>query len=62
MPIVRRAGALHQDVAVGRVAAPCREMEDDMVFHYGIVPQSVIARRSSGLSRKSRKPVLWMPT
>ena len=28
----------------------------------GIVPQSVIARRSSGLSRKSRKPVLWMPT
>lgn len=24
----------------------------------GIVPQSVIARRSSGLRRKSRKPVL----
>mmetsp|Transcript_4409 Transcript_4409/g.17587 ORF Transcript_4409/g.17587 Transcript_4409/m.17587 type:complete len:205 (-) Transcript_4409:192-806(-) len=25
-------------------------------------PQSTIARRSSGLSRKSRKPVEWMPT
>jgi hypothetical protein len=32
--------------------------EEDFFYVDGIVPQSVIARRSSGLSRKSRNPVL----
>ena len=39
-------------------------MDDERMdgIYYGAVPQSVIARRSSGFRRKSRNPVLWMPT
>lgn len=59
-------------MAVGRVGRARQRMEDGwmmkgwmdgwMAFYYGAVPQSVIARRSSGFRRKSRNPVLWMPT